>query len=123
MSNTVKPSSRLQAITIWGLRGVLGVLFLAAAAMKLSSQPQMIAEFQTIGLGQWFRIFTGSLELIGAIAIFVPQSSIIGATILLIVDLGAFAAQVAVLHMDWVHTIVIGALIVLLIHLQRRVAR
>jgi putative oxidoreductase len=35
------------------------------------------------------------------------------------VDIGAFIAQVAVIHMDWIHTIVIGALLVVVIVLQR----
>jgi putative oxidoreductase len=42
---------------------------------------------------------------------------------LLLVDIGAFFAQIAILHMDWVHTVVIGAVIGLLIYLQRRALR
>jgi putative oxidoreductase len=117
-----QPSPALK-ISIWILRGVIGLLFLAAAAMKLTSQAQMVAEFQTVGLGQWFRYLTGSLELVGAVALLVPRSSIVGAVILLLVDIGAFFAQIAILHMDWVHTVVIGAVIGLLIYLQRRALR
>jgi putative oxidoreductase len=117
-----QPSPALK-ISIWILRGVIGLLFLAAAAMKLTSQAQMVAEFQTVGLGQWFRYLTGSLELVGAVALLVPRSSIVGAVILLLVDIGAFFAQIAILHMDWVHTVVIGAVIGLLIYLQLRALR
>ena len=117
-----QPSPALK-ISIWILRGVIGLLFLAAAAMKLTSQPPMVAEFQTVGLGQWFRYLTGSLELVGAVALLVPRSSIVGAVILLLVDIGAFFAQIAILHMDWVHTVVIGAVIGLLIYLQLRALR
>jgi putative oxidoreductase len=117
-----QPSPALK-ISIWILRGVIGLLFLAAAAMKLTSQPPMVAEFQTVGLGQWFRYLTGSLELVGAVALLVPRSSIVGAVILLLVDIGAFLAQITILHMDWVHTVVIGAVIGLLIYLQLRALR
>jgi putative oxidoreductase len=117
-----QPSPALK-ISIWILRGVIGLLFLAAAAMKLTSQAQMVAEFQTVGLGQWFRYLTGSLELVGAVALLVPRTSIAGALTLLLVDIGAFLAQIAILHMDWVHTVVIGAVIGLLIYLQRRALR
>jgi hypothetical protein len=37
-----------------------------------------------------------------------------------LVDVGAFVAQLAVIHQDWIHTIVIGIVIVLLIYLQRQ---
>lgn len=123
MTTMTMPVSRGRTVAIWGLRVLLGLLFLAAAVMKLSGQPQMIAEFQQIGLGQWFRYFTGALEAAGAIAILAPRVSLLGALTLLLVDVGAFFAQVAILHMDWVHTIVIGALLGVLIYLQRRSAR
>ena len=123
MTNTKSKPTPALNISIWILRVLVGLLFLAAAAMKLTSQPPMVAEFQTVGLGQWFRYLTGSLELIGAVAVLTPRTSIIGAVILLLVDMGAFIAQVTILHMDWIHTVVIGALIGLLIHLQRRATR
>ncbi|WFS00036.1 DoxX family protein [Rhizobium tumorigenes] len=120
MNTTTFNSPRILTISIWVLRVLVALMFLAAATMKLTSQPMMVAEFEQVGLGQWFRFLTGGLELIGAIAVLVPRTSILGALLLLLVDAGAFVAQIAVLHMDWVHTIVIGAVIALLIYLQRR---
>jgi hypothetical protein len=78
----------------------------------------MIAEFNTVGLGQWFRYFTGSLELIGGLAVLIPRISVFGAILLLIVDFGAFIAQVTILHMGWMHCVVIAILLGLLIYLQ-----
>lgn len=97
----------------------MAALFLLAAGMKLSGQPMMVAEFGEIGLGQWFRIFTGAVEVIGAVVLLVPAVSPLGALLLLAVDVGAFAAQVSVLHKDWIHTVVIGAVLALLVWLQR----
>ena len=120
MSNTtVIPNSRAKVIGIWVLRVLIAALFISAAVMKLSGQPMMVAEFDMVGLGQWFRYLTGTLELIGGIGILIPRFSVLSAILLLLVDIGAFVAQVSVLHMDWVHTIVIGAVIALLIYLQR----
>lgn len=113
------PRGKAISIAIWVLRILLGLAFLAASVMKLSGQPQMVAEFQQVGLGQWFRYFTAALELIGGVAILVPRVSALGALLLLAVDAGAFVAQVSVLHMDWIHTIVIGALLILLVYFQR----
>jgi len=108
----------VKTTAIWVLRVLLGAAFLMAAYMKLSSNPQMVAEFDSVGLGQWFRYVTGLLELAGGIAILIPATSVIGAGVLLCVDAGAFVAQVFVLHIDWIHCIVIGALLVTVIWLQ-----
>ena len=119
MTAAVLPASRSKTIILWSLRVLTAALFLFASFMKLTGQPMMVQEFNTIGLGQWFLYFTGALELVGGIAILVPQVSIFGAMLLLAVDVGALVAQVAILHGDWIHTIVIGAMLGTVIYLQR----
>ena len=119
METTLQHQSRAAQIGIWALRLVLGLAFLFFSFMKLSGQPNMVAEFETVGLGQWFRYFTGLLELIGGLAVLIPRWSALGALLLIVVDLGAFVAQVAILHVDWIHVVVIGALLTLLVYLQR----
>ena len=106
-------------IALWVLRVLLAAMFLFAAFAKLTGNAMMVDEFATIGLGQWFRIFTGLVEIVGAVALLTPAVSGFGAIVLLAVDVGAFVAQVGVLHMDWIHTIVIGALLAIAIYLQR----
>jgi len=119
MTAAALPASRGKIIVVWILRILMAALFLFASFMKLSGKPMMIEEFDTIGLGQWFRYFTGALELAGAIAILVPSVSAFGAIVLLAVDVGAFVTQIAILHGDWIHTIVIGAILTAAIYLQR----
>jgi putative oxidoreductase len=119
MTAAALPASRSKAITLWVLRALIAALFLAAAYMKLSGQPMMIQEFDTIGLGQWFRYLTGLLELVAGVAVLIPAVSVYGAILLLAVDAGAFVTQVAILHGDWIHTIVIGVVPSILIYLQR----
>jgi uncharacterized membrane protein YphA (DoxX/SURF4 family) len=120
MSNVNEASSgRVKTITVWVLRVLVGAMFILAGFMKLSGQPMMVAEFDTVGLGQWFRYFTGALELVFGIGVLVPRYSVISAIMLLLIDIGAFIAQVTVLHMDWIHTIIIGAVIAVTIYLQR----
>ena len=48
-----------------------------------------------------------------------PVTTAWGALMLLCVDVGAFIAQVTRIHQDWVHTIVIGAVIAVLLYLTR----
>jgi putative oxidoreductase len=121
MTSTTLPASPAKgfSVALWLLRALMGALFIMAAGIKLTGQPMMVREFDVVGLGQWFRIATGLLELVGGVAILIPAVSAPGAALLLLVDIGAFIAQVAVIHMDWIHTIVIGALLVVVIVLQR----
>jgi putative oxidoreductase len=119
MTTATLPASRGYTIALWSLRILMAALFLFAAVMKLSGQPMMVDEFNTIGLGQWFRLLTGALEAAGAIAILLPSVSVFGAILLLAVDAGAFVAQIAILHVDWIHVVVIGALLATVIYLQR----
>ena len=56
-----------------GLRFLLSVFFLVAGAAKFVGDAQHVAEFAKLGLGQWFRFFTGVFELAGAVLILVPR--------------------------------------------------
>jgi putative oxidoreductase len=123
MTAVSTPTSGLRKIGLWALRIAVAGLFLFAGYMKLTGQPMMVQEFETVGLGQWFRYATGVIEVIGAIMVLIPTVSALGGCLLLLVDVGAFVAQVAVIHMDWIHTIAIGIVIGLLIYLQRRQLR
>ena len=74
-------SSREAAIAI--LRVILGLAFLAIAAVKLSGSLQTPQMFANIGWGQWFRYFTGALDLIGAVLVLLPRSAFYGALVLM----------------------------------------
>ena len=120
MTTPTLAASRGKTIGLWVLRLLLAALFLFAGLMKLSGQDMMVQEFNVIGWGQWLRYFTGILELVGAIALLIPSVSAFGALILLAVDVGAFFAQLLILHQDVIHTIVIGLLLGGLVYLQRQ---
>ncbi|CAE6750473.1 DoxX family protein [Paraburkholderia nemoris] len=119
MSAIANPTSRRATIILWILRGLMAALFLFGAIMKLTNQQMMVQEFDAVGFGQWFRYVTGLLELVGGIAILVPRVSVLGATILLCVDIGAFVAQVSIPHVDWIHTVVAAAILVAVLCMQR----
>lgn len=74
-------SRRKAAITT--LRVVLGLAFLTIAAVKLTGSLQTPQMFANIGWGQWFRYFTGALDLIGAVLVLLPRSAFHGALILM----------------------------------------
>ncbi len=98
-------------------------MFLFAAFAKLSSMEMEIDAFAMLPVGQWFRYMVGLLELLGGICDLIPTVSGLGAIVLLVVDVGAFFAQILFLDLDWIHTIVIGAILVALIYLQRDTLR
>ena len=123
MATAIDAPSRNMSILLWVLRVLMAALFWFAGFAKLSGQQQMVESFGLLPVGQWFRYFVGLLEGVGGIAVLVPAVSGLGALLLLVVDVGAFFAQILFLHEDWIHTIVIGAILVALIYLQRQSAR
>ena len=57
----------------------------------------MVAMFAKIGFGQWFRILTGSLEVAGAIGLFVPRFAVYAASLLAVVMVGAIGFHLTIL--------------------------
>ncbi len=82
----------------WVLSVLLALVFFMAGGMKLLSRPALVQEFNQIGLGQWFRYFTGALEVIGAAGVLVPKFSRWAALLLAVVMIGAIIAHLTVLH-------------------------
>jgi uncharacterized membrane protein YphA (DoxX/SURF4 family) len=82
----------------WILALFLAVVFLFAGGVKLIGSPAMIHEFDQIGIGQWFRYFTGIWEVLGAIGILIPKYRFWAALELAIVMLGATFTNIVILH-------------------------
>jgi len=101
---------RLATIATWVLKLVLALAFGAAAVMKLTSAPDMVAHFNLIGLGPNFIYVTGAIELSSALLLLIPPTAFIGALGLVGISLGAYVAQIGPLHGDVIHVFVLGAL-------------
>jgi putative oxidoreductase len=123
MAAAIDVPSRTMPIVLWVLRVLMAALFLFAAFAKLTSLQMEVDAFAMLPVGQWFRYLVGLLELAGGICVLIPTISGLGAIVLLVVDVGAFFAQILFLHQDWIHPIVIGAILVALIYLQRDAVR
>jgi len=113
---SVRPARRVGA---WTLQGILATAFLAAGFAKLVGVPFMVDLFAQIGLGQWFRVTTGVVEVAGAVALLVPGLASIGALWLGFTMIGAVATHVFVLHTSPVPAIVLGLLNTLVVYLRR----
>ncbi len=94
MSTTaVQTPPRWKAGALWGLKGLLAAVFLLAGGMKIYGLPMMVEEFEHMGLGQWFRYVTGTLEVVGAVTILVPGLAAFGAVVLSCIMIGAVATH------------------------------
>ncbi|MGA7457021.1 MAG: DoxX family protein [Methyloceanibacter sp.] len=98
--------ARLKTIGFWLLKILLAALFLFTGVAKLAGLPAVVDVFERVGFGQWFRYFTALLELGGAALLLWPSTTVFGALLLTIVSVGAFLAQLLILHEDIIHTIV-----------------
>jgi putative oxidoreductase len=90
-------SGKRRTVGLWVLRGLLAAAFIAAGGAKLAGVPAMVEMFEKVGVGQWFRIVTGLLEVIGGILLLIPRLAFYGAAFLLTVTVGAVTAHLTVL--------------------------
>lgn len=84
-------------VVSWLLRVLVALAFLAAGGGKLTAAPAMVTMFAAIGVGQWFRMFTGVLEVAAAIGLFIPGVTVYAALLLMVVMVGAIIAHLAIL--------------------------
>jgi hypothetical protein len=80
-------------IALWTVQIAVAALFLFAGSLKLTGAPQMVATFDAIGLGQWFRYLTGAIEIGSALALLVPPLAPFGALLLVPTMVGAVATH------------------------------
>jgi putative oxidoreductase len=99
-AHSLKSPSRWsgRAIGFGVVQGLLALAFVGAGASKLLGRPEMVALYDAIGVGQWFRYVTGLFELSGAALIVLPKTRAVGAGLLVSVMLGAIATHLFVLH-------------------------
>jgi putative oxidoreductase len=74
---------------LWVLQIAAAGMFLMVGFLKLSGNPQLVGLFEAIGIGQWFRYLTGTLEVAGAILLLIPRTSGLAALMLVAVMTGA----------------------------------
>jgi putative oxidoreductase len=106
-------------IGAWVLQGIVATAFLAAGAAKLAGAPFMVQIFSQIGIGQWFRIVTGVVEIIGAFALVYPGLASIGGLWLGGTMIGAVATHLLILHSSPLPAVVLGTLNAVIVYLRR----
>ena len=84
-------------IVLWALQIGVALMLLKAGFLKLTGHPMMVGMFGAIGLGQWFRYLTGSLEVIGSIGLLIPRVAGYAALLLAVVMSGAVLTHLMIL--------------------------
>jgi putative oxidoreductase len=92
------------------IRILIGLAFFGAGAAKLAGVEMMVASFEAIGLGQWFRYLTGVIEVGSAILLFVPGKQAWGAGLLVCTMIGAVLAHLLILGPGSAPAIILGLL-------------
>ncbi len=77
------PRGRVALWALWLTQIALAAMFLFVGGLKLAGAPEMVTLFDAIGIGQWFRYVTGSIEVVSAVALLVPSWAAFGALLLI----------------------------------------
>ena len=86
--------AKIVNVLLWILQIGAAGMFLMVGFLKLSGSAQLVGLFEAIGLGQWLRYLTGTLEVVGAILLLIPRTSGLGALLLVGVMAGAVMTHV-----------------------------
>lgn len=96
MQRVPKPN-KAALIALWTVQILTAVAFLAAGAGKFAGGAEVVAAFDKIGIGQWFRYLTGALEVAGGAMLLIPRLAFYGASLLAVVMVGAAISHLTVL--------------------------
>lgn len=88
---------KTQVIIIWVCRVLAALIMLQTLYFKFSGAEESIYIFTKVGIEPWGRIVTGVAELIAAILILIPRSSVFGAIMAMAIMAGAIATHVFIL--------------------------
>ncbi|HJP87351.1 MAG TPA: DoxX family protein [Gemmatimonadaceae bacterium] len=94
----LRPERSTDTATAWAIRVSVAVVFFLVGIDKFlpGSSLYWIHVFDTIGLGQSFRYFTGIVEIVGGLLFLVPVATPFGAAMLVATMLGAMIVQAAI---------------------------
>lgn len=79
------------------IKALITFAFVGAGFMKLAGVEDMVAMFDTVGVGQWLRYVTGIFEISGAILLWIPGKQLYGAGLLALTMTGAVLSHLFIL--------------------------
>jgi putative oxidoreductase len=91
-------TSKGKNVGLWVLQILAAGMFLLAGSLKLAGAAPMVALYNTIGVGQWFRYVTGAVEVASAALLLIPGLAAFGAVLLVCTMIGAVLTHVTIVH-------------------------
>ena len=83
--------SGLDVLAIWLPRIALAIVFLNVGSQKFGADRMWVRIFDQIGVGQWFRYLTGTMQVGGAVLLLIPRTAAIGFVVVGCTMIGAVA--------------------------------
>src|SRR2546428_13176179 len=74
-------TGKIVNVVLWVLQIAAAGMFVMVGCLKLSGNAPLVGLFEAIGLGQWFRYLTGTLEVAGAVLLLVPRPGGVGGAV------------------------------------------
>lgn len=102
------------------LRAGLTLAFLYFGLTKLLGSPSAVALYETLGLGQWIRYVTGSVETLGALALWIPGAQGLAALALTFTMVLGLSAMLIIIGGAWGHLALLLILSALATYAYRR---
>ncbi len=84
----------------WILRGIAAVILLQTLFFKFTAAPESVFIFETLGMEPWGRIGSGVAELVAAVLLLVPATTLYGAILALGLMAGAIVSHLTRLGIE-----------------------
>ena len=97
MADSIASRFRRSDALLWTLRILLAAVFLFEGIDKFSERRLWLRIFEEIGFGQWFRYFTGVVEISGGLMLLIPKATVVAVGLLVCTMVGALLVHVLVI--------------------------
>lgn len=96
MTTLTSHTARWPTALLWTAQIAAAAMFLLAGTLKLTGAAPMVQVFAAIGIGQWFRYVTGTIEVVSALLLLVPSLAFFGASAMAVTMIGAVITHLAI---------------------------
>jgi putative oxidoreductase len=104
----------IDVVTTWLPRVAIAIAFGSIGSGKFAPHSMWVDLFAQIGLGQWFRYLTGTVQLVGACLVLIPRTFVIGIALLACTMIGAMVAWTTVLQTPF-NAVIPGVILIALV--------
>ena len=87
-------SNKAITVLFWILRIVPAVILLQTLFFKFTAAPESVTIFSQLGIEPWGRIGTGLAELVAAVLLLIPRTTVTGAVLTVLLMAGALGSHV-----------------------------